>query len=38
VQIKRPGADGEGIKTLLPPWDDPNDTIQVLAQITQAVA
>jgi len=38
VQIKRPGADGEGIKTLLPPWDDPNDKVQVLAQITQAVA
>lgn len=37
VQIKRPGAAGEGIKTLLPPWDDPNDTIQVLPQITRAI-
>lgn len=37
VQIKRPGSAGEGIKTLLPPWDDPNDTIQVLPQITRAI-
>ena len=37
VQIKRPAAAGEGIKTLLPPWDDPNDTIQVLPQITRAI-
>jgi hypothetical protein len=38
VQVKRPGADGEGIKTLLPPWDNPLDTIQVLAQVTRAIA
>lgn len=37
VQIKRPGSAGEGIKTLLPPWDDPTDTIQVLPQITRAI-
>jgi hypothetical protein len=38
LQIKRPGAVGEGIKTLLPPWDNPLDMIQVLGQVTQAVA
>jgi hypothetical protein len=37
VQIKRPSSPGEGIKTLLPPWDNPNDKIQVLPQITRAI-
>lgn len=38
LQMKRPGADGEGITTILPPIYDPIDPIIVYPQVTQAIA
>ena len=38
LQMKRPGSDGEGIKTILPPIYDPIDPIIVYPQVTRAIA
>jgi len=38
LQMKRPGANGEGITTILPPIYDPIDPIIVYPQVTQAIA
>lgn len=38
VQAKKPGADGEGITTILPPIDDVEDLITVYPEITKATA
>lgn len=38
VQAKKPGAAGEGIKTLLPPINATDDVVTVFQEITRAIA